>query len=263
MTEYPDRLARTRESMEVENVDALCLSVGSDLPYLTGYRAMPMERLTMFVVTAGDEPVLVVPELEAPRVEVPNGSFSVRAWSETEDPVLIVDELLGEARRVAIGDETWTRFSLALQNVGWQRAWMPASDFMRCVRVVKSAAELELLRRAAATVDAVADEMSAVRWSGRTELDIAREITDRTLAGGHHSVEFAIVAGGPNGASPHHEPGDRVVRDGDAVVVDFGGRQDGYCSDTTRMFVVGSAPEGFEEAYEVLQQAQQAALGTA
>lgn len=258
--DYRERWRRTREAMTSQRIDALCLSTGSDLPYLTGYTAMPLERLTMLVFPIDGEPVLVVPELEAPRVDQASDDFLVRPWSETEDPIVIVDELLGDARRVAIGDETWTRFSLALQNVGWQRAWVPASDLMVGVRIVKTASEIDRLRAAAAVVDEVVDAMAGVRWSGRTERDVAREIRDRTLEAGHQSMEFAIVASGPNGASPHHEAGDRVIEWGDAVVVDFGGRQEGYCSDTTRMFVVGEAPDGFDDAYAVLREAQEAAV---
>jgi Xaa-Pro aminopeptidase len=90
--------------------------------------------------------------------------------------------------------------------------------------------------------------------------DVAREIVDRGVAEGHEVMDFWIVASGPNGASPHHEPGDRVIGLGDAVVVDFGGRKDGYASDTTRMFVVGEPPEGFVDAYDVLRRAQAAAV---
>lgn len=260
MNEYGERMHRAREAMAIERIDALCLSIGSDLPYLTGYTAMPLERLTMLVMTPDDDPVLVVPELEAPRVDAADGAFIVRPWPETEDPILVVHELLGGARRVAIGDETWTRFSLALQNIGWERAWIPASDFMTWLRIVKSPHEIAALRDAAHTVDAVVDEMATVRWSGRTERDVAREIMDRTRARGHESVAFAIVASGPNGASPHHEAGDRIIEPGDAVVVDFGGHQAGYASDTTRMFVVGEPPEGFDAAYDVLRAAQEAAV---
>jgi Xaa-Pro aminopeptidase len=245
--------------MDRDGIDALCLSVGSDLPYLTGYRAMPLERLTMLVLPRRDEPVLVVPELEAPRVGP--GVVRVHPWSETEDPIAIVDEFLDGARRVAIGDETWTRFSLALQNAGWERAWVAAGDLMAELRTVKSPDEVAALRTAARAVDGVADALVGIAWAGRTEREIAREIAGMTLAAGHDTVDFTIVASGPNGASPHHEISDRVIGHGDAVVVDFGGHQAGYASDTTRMFVVGEPPEGFTEAYEALRTAQEIAVG--
>jgi Xaa-Pro aminopeptidase len=259
MNEYGDRLERARRAMIDRNLDALCLSVGSDLPYLIGYRAMPLERLTMLVVPVDGDPVLVVPTLEVPRVDPSPGTFDVRPWGEVEDPVAIVDSILGDARHVAIGNETWTTFSLALQDVGENRSWVAAGELMSDLRIIKSRAEVEALRAAAATVDGVVDRMAEVPFSGRRERDVARELVDRTLADGHDSMEFWIVASGPNGASPHHEVGDRVIEHGDAVVVDFGGHQNGYASDTTRMFVVGEAPYGFDDAFTVLLDAQQAA----
>lgn len=259
MTEFATRMERARSALGDVGVDALCLSVGSDLPYLTGYRAMPLERLTMLVVRTDGEAVLVVPGLEAPRVDTANGTFSVRPWSETEDPIAIVSDLLVGTGRVAIGDETWSRFVLALQHAKEDRSWLPAGDLMRRLRIVKSPAEIAALRAAARTVDGVADQMATVQFSGRSELDVSREFTERTIADGHDEVLFAIVASGPNGASPHHEPTGRIIQHGDAVVVDFGGRQAEYASDTTRMFVVGEAPYGFDAAYEVMRAAHSAA----
>ena len=259
MTEHGDRMERARSAMAGSGVHALCLSVGKDLPYLTGYSAMPLERLTMLVLPVVGEPVLVIPELEAPRVDSSVGGFSVRAWSETEDPIAIVDELLGDAATVAVGTETWSSFLLDLQD-STDRTWLGAGELMRSLRIINTDSEVEKLRAAGRSVDAVVDQMAAVRFSGRTEADVAREFTERLIAEGHEAVDFAIVASGPNGASPHHHPGDRLLERGDAVVVDFGGFQDGYGSDTTRMFVVAEAPEGFDEAFEVLRAAQEAAV---
>jgi len=260
MSEFPCRIDKARTAMHDRGLDALCVSVGSDLPYLTGYRAMALERVTMLVVPADGRAVLVVPGLEAPRVDVPAESFDVRGWAESDDPIAMIDRLLGGSRAVAIGDETWSRFLLQLQGVNPRRSFVPASDLMATLRIKKSETEVAALRNAARTVDLVVDEMSSVRFSGRSERDLSREIVDRTIAGGHDSMDFWIVASGPNGASPHHEPGERIVQHGDAVVLDFGGYEGGYCSDTTRMFVVGEAPYGFDDAFDVLRLAQAAAV---
>lgn len=257
---YAARMARVREAMNESNIDALCLSVGSDLPYLTGFRvAHPSERLTMLVVTAAGDAVLVVPTLEAPLVTPVDDAFSIRAWNETERPVAIVSDILGDAATVAVGSQTWGRFVIGLQGAARSRHWMDAEDVMARLRIVKSDAEIDALRRAGATVDRVAESLDSMVFGGRTELDVSREIAARTAETGHQSCEFAIVASGPNGASPHHVPTDRVIEAGDAIVVDFGGYQDGYCSDTTRNYVVEHAPEGYPEAYAVLHEAQQAA----
>jgi Xaa-Pro aminopeptidase len=260
MSEYANRIAAAQKLMRAESIDALCLSVGSDLPYLTGYKAMPLERLTMFVLPAEGAGTIVLPGLEAPRVASQGLPFSVQGWGETEDPISIVDILLGGAGNPLIGDETWSRFLIELQDANTGRSFGKASDLMATLRMVKSPGEIAKLRTAAASVDDVVGQLGHVGFSGRTERDIAREIIERTTEAGHETVEFWIVASGPNGASPHHEPGDRIIEEGDAVVVDFGGYQNGYASDTTRMFIVGEAPYGFDDAFEVLLQAQIAAV---
>ncbi|MEN8041033.1 MAG: Xaa-Pro peptidase family protein [Actinomycetota bacterium] len=260
MTEHNDRIAAAQSRMRAEGVDALCLSVGSDLPYLTGYRAMPLERLTLLVLPPDGQGTLVIPELEAPRVEAGDLPLRIRAWGETEDPIAISDALLADAGTVLIGDETWSTFLLDLQKANRSRSFGKASGLMKQLRILKSPEEIRKLRAAAATVDGVVGQMESVRFSGRTELDVARELIERATADGHETMEFWIVASGPNGASPHHEPGERIIERGDAVVVDFGGHQRGYASDTTRMFVVGEAPYGFDDAYDVLRRAQAAAV---
>ncbi len=88
-------------------VDVLLLSVGPDLPYLTGYEAMPLERLTMLVLPVDGDAALVVPRLEAPRVADHPELFSIVPWEETDDPVEIVAGLAGSPATAAIGDRTW------------------------------------------------------------------------------------------------------------------------------------------------------------
>ena len=79
--------------MEAEGVDVLLLSAGPDLPYLTGYAAMPLERLTMLVLPRDGEATLVVPRLEAPRVVERPEVFTILPWGETEDPIDLVADL--------------------------------------------------------------------------------------------------------------------------------------------------------------------------
>ena len=109
------RLERVRRRMRDLGVDALLLSLGADLPWLTGYEAMPLERLTMLVLPVDAAATLVVPRLEAPRVVEYPEVFALRPWEESEDPVEIVADLAGAARRVAVSDRTWATFVLALQ----------------------------------------------------------------------------------------------------------------------------------------------------
>jgi D-alanyl-D-alanine dipeptidase len=97
-----------------------------------------------------------------------------------------------------------------------------------------------------------------VRLGGRTEREVARDLAALTLEEGHDAAEFTIVASGPNGASPHHHPGDRVIEAGDLVVCDFGGRLSGYNSDSTRTFAVGEPSWRQVEVHQIVKAANEA-----
>ena len=256
------RLERARARLRELGVDVLLLSTGADLPYLTGYEAMPLERLTMLVLPVEGDAELLIPRLEAPRVDA-GGSFEVVPWDEHEDPVAHVTRRVGHLSTAAIGDQTWARFVLALQREVPSLWLRPASDVLAPLRTVKDAEEIDALAAAAHAVDAVAFSMRDDRFAGRTEVDVHRELVDRMIAAGHQRSNFAIVAAGANAASPHHEPTDRVIAPGDVVLCDFGGTMRGYCSDITRMFAVGDPPPDVQQAYYVLTEAQEAGVAAA
>jgi Xaa-Pro aminopeptidase len=253
--------------MREVGVDVLLLSTGADLPYLTGYEAMPLERLTMLVVPVDGAAVLVVPRLEAPRVVERPDAFEVLPWDETDDPIEVVAGLVQgidpDVTSAAIGDHTWARFVLDLQAALPDVAFRRAVDVTGPLRVVKDAAEIDALRAAARVVDDIAAMMRTRPFAGRTELDVHRELVERMLEGGHERANFAIVAAGANAASPHHDPSDRVIVPGDVVLCDFGGTMHGYCSDITRMFVVGRPDPEVRDVYAVLLEAQEAGVQAA
>jgi Xaa-Pro aminopeptidase len=255
--------------MSLARADVLLLSLGADLPWLTGYAAMPLERLTMLVVpaeAAGEQATLVVPELEAPRVVPVPEVFSVRPWAETEDPVAIVASLVKRcaprAPVLAVSDRAWASSVLRLQAAVPGATWVPASTVTARLRAVKDKVEVEALARAAAAADRVAAALLAgdVAIIGRRERDVSAELARRLLEEGHEKVNFAIVASGPSSASPHHEPGERTIRAGDAVVCDFGGSLGGYCSDITRTVFAGQPARELERIYTVVAEAQAAGV---
>lgn len=255
--DYVGRVDRLQGVMGEAGIDAALLSVGTDLPYFTGYEAMATERLTVLVVPGSGDPTLVIPELEAPRVEP--GRFEVRSWGETEDPVDVAVSIAGRPDRVAVGDHMWSVFLTRFQKRWPHSGWVPASSVTRRLRMSKEDQEIELLRAAAHGVDRVMGRMSSdVRFGGRREVDVARHISELTVEEGHDTAEMAIVASGPNGASPHHHPGERVIEEGDVVVCDFGGRWAGYHSDSTRTFVVGEPDPLHQEVHDVVAEANAA-----
>ena len=260
-----ERFDRVRRRLDDVGLDALLLSVGADLPWLTGYTAMPLERLTMLVLPADGDATLVVPRLEAPRVQPDPTLFAVRPWEETEDPVAVVAELVGRRRSLAISDRAWAAPLLTLQASLPDAKWQPASVVTGPLRAVKDPDEIAALSRAAAAADRVATALveGEIDLVGRTEAAVSREISDRLLEEGHQRVNFAIVGSGPNAASPHHDAGDRVIGRGESVVCDFGGTLDGYCSDITRTVFTGEPPAEFRDLYTVLEHAQAESVGAA
>jgi Xaa-Pro aminopeptidase len=263
--EYLDRLDRARKAMAEQGIDVLLLSLGHDLPYLTGYHAMPLERLTMLVVPRDADATLLVPRLEAPRVVEQPGVFTVRAWEETESPTAIVAELSGPAEHVAVGDQMWARFLVELLPLLPGATYRRAVDLIGPLRIVKDAAEIAALRAASAAADRVARQLQGgeIPLVGRTEAEVSADLSARLIAEGHDKVNFAIVGSGPNAASPHHHASDRVIGAAEIVLCDFGGTMDGYCSDITRCVFTGEPPAEIAAAYAVLHEAQQASVAAA
>jgi Xaa-Pro aminopeptidase len=267
---FAERLQRARELMSDRGVDVLMLSLGADLPYFSGYEAMPLERLTMLVVPRDADATLVVPELEAPRVVERPEVFVVRPWSETEDPISLVVDLAGPVAVAAIGDQTWSRFLIELIERLPATSFRRASEITSPIRSVKDPAEIEMLRTAGAAVDRIAARLQGgeIDLLGRTEAEVSAEIRRQIVDEGHQRANFAIVAAGPDAASPHHEAGDRVIASGDVVLCDFGGTWldadgVGYCSDITRCVHVGPPPQEFVQLYDILHEAQSASVGAA
>jgi Xaa-Pro aminopeptidase len=256
-----ERLARAGKEQAERGVDALLLGPSADLEYLTGYRPPGLERLTMLVLPAQGEARLVVPALEAPLAADHLGALEVEvaAWPETEDPVRLVVAALAAAGaaagRLAVGDQLWSGFLLRLQDALPGAGFTTASALTRQLRMRKDPEEIEALARAAAAIDQVVEHLPELRWAGRSEQELARDI-ERAIRDTHDECCFVVVGSGPNAASPHHVPTGRVLAPGDPVVVDIGGRLDGYCSDTTRTLVVGDPPAGFQELFALLRAAQ-------
>ncbi|HET9901952.1 MAG TPA: Xaa-Pro peptidase family protein [Actinomycetes bacterium] len=268
---YPrDRIRRAQDATAQAGLDALLLTPGADLRYLTGYDAVPLERLTCLVVPADGDPVLVVPLLERPAaLASPVGSMDleIAAWQETDDPVaLVVDRLRtygGGAlpKRVGLANRMWAEQVLRFRDRLPDAELGLSSTVLRALRMRKTPVEVDALRRAGAAIDRVHERMGDFLRAGRSEAEIAKDIGQAILDEGHVRADFIIVASGPNSASPHHEVNERLVEVGDPVVVDIGGTTaDGYCSDSTRTYAVGHAPQDFLDYFAVLLDAQARAV---
>jgi Xaa-Pro aminopeptidase len=269
---YRERLDRAVRATADAGFDALLVGVGPDLRYLTGYEALPLERLTMLVIAPGDDPIrLVVPRLEEPaaragcRTDVPIGT-----WEETDDPhglvaSIVHDRVGAGALRLGVSERLWAHHLLQLQRALPGAGFESATRALRTLRITKDSDEIALLRLAAQAADRVVAQIAGGRLVGRTEADVAREVRERLIAEGHEEAHFAIVGSGPNSASPHHEASERVIQAGEPIVLDIGGTLGGYGSDITRtLWVTGGddangPDEEFRHLFGVLHAAQERA----
>jgi D-alanyl-D-alanine dipeptidase len=251
-----DRAARAARAA---GIGALLVSPGSDLTYLSGHRIHDSERLTCLVLDADGSATLVVPELEAPRARTAAPGLELRTWSETDDPIRLVAGLAPRSGTLAVDDRMWATFVLKLEAALSERRFVTSSAVIAELRMRKDAPEIEALRTVAHGADRAYAKLRERAFAGRRERDVAAEIGELLRGEGHTEVGFAIVGSGPNGASPHHDSGDRVIADGDAIVLDFGGVQDWYCSDITRTVHVGTSvdPE-LRRVHDVVLRAQEA-----
>ncbi|HEX8026109.1 MAG TPA: M24 family metallopeptidase [Candidatus Limnocylindrales bacterium] len=269
---YAARLERARAGLAAHDAAALLVGVSADLVYLTGYAAMPLERLTMLVLGRGGRPTIVAPRLEAMAAAIsPAGAaglVDICPWDETDDPHRLVADLLGTGAgsgRMLVSHTLWAMHVLGLQRTLAGHEFALATEVLRDLRMRKDGVEIDRLRQAGAAADRVIDAITTGRLIGRTEADVSQEIAGRLVAEGHELGEFGIVASGPNSASPHHTPGERRIRAGEPIVFDIGGSLGGYKSDTTRtVWVAGpdrAAPPDadFLRIYELVRASNEAA----
>ena len=247
--------------------DRIVLSPGPDTLYYLGRDQGSHERLTALVVRPDADPVIVVPTLERPGwADAPGASgLELRAWDDGTDPYAVVAAALPHGARLAVDDHL-----PAVHLLGLQRAVEPASLTLAGVltsaqRGRKDAAEVAALASVGAANDRVQARIGEWLRPGRTEAEVAADIAAALVAEGHARPDFVIVASGPNGASPHHTASDRVIGDGDPVVVDIGGpAASGYNSDSTRTYCLGTPSDpDFAHVHEVVVRAQEAGFRAA
>lgn len=260
--DYRARMARAAAAAADAGLAGVLVAPGPDLVHLTGYRPAATERLTVLVLSADREPVLVVPTLEAPDAAASTGApaLTLRDWTDGKDPYAAVAPLLEARGRFAVSDNTWAVHLLGLQRELPSASYVPLTEALPMLRAVKDARELARLEAAGAAADRAYAEIVTARFAGRRETEVAADLAALLREFGHSQVDFTVVGSGPNGANPHHEAGERVITEGDMVVLDFGGLKDGYGSDTTRTVHVGEPGPAEQHIHDVVREAQRAGI---
>ncbi len=260
------RLERLHTALAQAGLDAAALNPGPTLTYLTGLRFHLMERPVVLLVARGQEPVIVLPELEMPKASL--FPYKVNAFAYAENPAewdavfrRAVLSLKLDGKRIGVEPRQMRLLEFRHVRAGAPEADFPdASEALASLRLRKDDAEVAAIRRAVKVAqDALEATMPSIKV-GMTEKEIAAELNVQLLKHGSESeLPFPpIVSSGPNSANPHASPSDRKLRRGDLLVVDWGATVDGYISDLTRTFAVGEVEAEFKKIAEIVFMANEA-----
>jgi len=265
MEPFQGRYAKCREIMAQRELDCVIVFPGTNMYYLTGFMEDPLERLLVAILPRASEPVFIVPELYEKQVKTSTWITDVRAWKDTENPGKLLNEVLRSLSlvegKIALDTRMWTRFFLMFLKGAPKASYSDASEVIDGLRAVKSKEEIKIMEDSASIADRVIKKVIDRCVIGSREKEIASSIELEFRKRGVESIPFRpIVASGPNGAFPHHKPGDRRFKRGDSVVLDLGAAYKGYCSDLTRTIFIERCGSKEREVYEIVRQAQQLAF---
>lgn len=266
--EYRQRVATLRTSLSEKKLDALLVTHPSNRFYLTGFTAhdiAPNESAGHLLVTANAALLVTGPvnvtqaEVQAPHIRVIKREGG---WSAS-DAAAIKD-----TDAVRIGYESQAMLEGVFRGIGEALAeqgrtveWVVADGIIEEHRARKSPAEIVLLRKAFEITCAAFERVAPTIAAGQTEWDISWRIYQAYIDLGSEGPAFpTIVAAGIHSARPHHEPGSRVICEGEPIVIDMGASYHGYCADLTRTVWVGEPDEKLREIYAIVAGAVEAAL---
>lgn len=261
---YQQRLSRLKTTMHAHGLDTLIVTPGATMRYLTGF-SEPGSRFLALIVPDDKPWLFVVPALNAAQARQNPAQISdIRVWNDGDGWQPLVKELASELTLdigiVGLDDDMPARFVLALQDMLPTTLLKPAAPAVVPLRAVKDTLELASLQRAADATDALVAVAQTACAVGASELEISLAIQTAIAKSGNALSFEPIIGAGANGASPHHATGTTKVKAGDAVILDFGAMSDGYHGDITRTVAVGNAPDEAKRVYEIVWQAQQAAI---
>jgi Xaa-Pro aminopeptidase len=264
--DFGQRLARTRAAIARAGLDGLLITSQYNRRYLTGFTAHDgdITESSGWVLVTPNTFGLVAGTFQLSGVEdeiVPSGVQVLSTDKAT--PWSVVAEAIKADGAKRLGFEkdwiSYDRYSRLHNEIGADAEMIPSDSLVELVRAVKDAAEIATMRRAADVADQAFEQLLAEIKVGMTEREIATLLEQHMIELGASGTSFStIVACGPGGAQPHAVPTDRPVRPGEPLLIDFGCRVDGYCSDTTRTFCIGEPDPKLTELYAIVREAQDA-----
>jgi len=258
------RLAKLRQSLEVEGFAGMLLGPTESLRFFTGLVWHPSERFLGALVTPAAL-YYIVPGFERSRVEtLPHLPGEILVWEEEENSAGLVSRLLGQAGSLALDDSLPLFFYHALAAEFGAERLKDGGQIIRGLRRLKSPAEIALIQYAMDLTLDVQKQAHALMKPGIRASEVVDFIDRRhRQAGADGGSTFCIVSFGTATSLPHGADGDQTLAAGDVVLVDSGCQIDGYHSDLTRTYVLESGNREFEAAWAIEREAQQAVFDAA
>lgn len=255
-----ERFNRLQTLMNQHKLGTIALNPGPTLTYLTGLHFHLMERPTVLLFQRGHKPLLILPQLEMVKLNGRDQQMHTIPYSD--DPATWPDAFKAafkhmnlEGARIGL-EATRMRFLEMnyLQQAAPTAQFVAAEQLLSDLRILKEQEEIKEMRRAVKIAQQALAATLPIMKSGVTEKEIANTLTMELLRrGSDPELPFApIVAGGPNSANPHAAPTERKLQPGDLLVIDWGARSNGYCSDLTRTFAIGELDPELENVYNTV-----------
>jgi Xaa-Pro aminopeptidase len=262
---YRKRVKTAQQELARMDQELMVLFPSSNMRYLSGFYDEPGERMLFLIVPSHGKSTFLVPELYEQQVRQVSPFIHVRAWKDSEDPRALLEESLTtgarKPTRVLVDDGMWASFYLMLQSVLPDAQFSLVSRLMRTLRMMKSGEEIGLLRKAGSIADRAFEALIGTSIEGMSEISLAAWIEEAMRENGAEGIAFeTLVSSGPNSALPHHRAGGRKIRRGDVVVLDYGCRVGGFCSDITRTVVCGKPSKEVQDVYRIVKEAQETAV---
>lgn len=257
--EHDERTNRLKEQFRGRRLDALLVTAAPNIRYLCGFTGSH----AVLLVPAGGEPVLYTD----PRYGIQAGEEAACAVKVTKKPLIpaVAADLARKRSLRRIGFEagrmSYHDYAALREALPSSRRLAPQTDLVERLRMVKSQAEVQAIRRSMTIAAAAYQKVIACLRPPAHEIEVAAELDHQMrLLGAEKPAFETIVLFGKRAALPHGRPGPHALRPGDLVLVDLGAVLNGYASDMTRMAVAGTPGERLRRLYEIVLEAQLAAL---
>jgi Xaa-Pro aminopeptidase len=256
-----NRITKLRQMLDEKSIDAFLISQPENRYYLSGFSGSAgyLFITQKHLVLATDFRYVEQVKIQAPDYTLFQISGSLSKWFPE-----IIDGLMIKKLGFESADITYDRyqnFSSIIDKTGMELQLLPFSDTVETIRTVKDAGEIACIEQAVKISDTAFKYITEIIHAGMTELELAWELEKFMREAGSESMPFEIIAGsGPNAALPHAHPSERILQEGEPVVIDFGAKVAGYCSDVTRTLCVGKPDATFDKIYNIVLDAQMAAI---